>query len=75
MVDAWGKAAERAEKAGFDVIEIHGAPGYLISEFLLPLSNKRTAEYGGDFNGRTRLAFEVVKALRKNWPKDKPLFF
>lgn len=75
IVDAWGKAAARAEKAGFDVIEIHGAHGYLISEFLSPLSNKRTDEYGGDFNGRTRLALEVVKAVRKNWPKEKPLFF
>ncbi|PCI19006.1 MAG: NADH:flavin oxidoreductase / NADH oxidase [Piscirickettsiaceae bacterium] len=74
VVDAWGAAAARANLAGFDVIEIHGAHGYLISEFLSPLTNTRTDEYGGD-NGRTRLACEIVEAVRANWPRSKPLFF
>lgn len=74
IISAWGEAAIRANKAGFDVIEIHGAHGYLISEFLSPLSNLRTDGYGGD-NGRTQLALEVVKAVRENWPEGKPIFF
>lgn len=75
IVNDWGKAAARANEAGFDIIEIHGAHGYLISEFLSPLSNQRTDEYGGDYQGRTRLALEVTKEVRKNWPAHKPLFF
>jgi len=75
IVNDWGRAAARADEAGFDVIEIHGAHGYLISEFLSPLSNLRNDEYGGDFTGRTRLAREVADVVRKNWPDDKPLFF
>ncbi len=75
IVSDWGKAAARADEAGFDVVEIHGAHGYLISEFLSPLSNLRTDEYGGDFTARTRLAREVAEEVRKNWPDDKPLFF
>ena len=74
VVDAWGAAAARADTAGFDVLEIHGAHGYLISEFLSPLSNKRTDAYGGE-EGRTRLAYEVIESVRANWPADKPLFF
>jgi len=75
IVIDWGKAAARANEAGFDVIEIHGAHGYLISEFLSPLSNKRVDEYGGGYQGRSRLALEVTKEVRKNWPEHKPLFF
>jgi len=75
IVKDWGKAALRANEAGFDVLEIHGAHGFLISEFLSPLSNLRTDEYGGDYKGRVRLALEVTKEVRKNWPKQKPLFF
>ncbi len=74
VVDAWGDAAARADAAGFDVLEIHGAHGYLISEFLSPLSNRRKDGYGGE-EGRTRLACEVVESVRANWPDDKPLFF
>jgi len=74
IVAAWGSAAKRADKAGFDVAEIHGAHGYLISEFLSPLTNTRTDEYGGE-KGRIKFACEVVEAVRANWPKHKPLFF
>ena len=60
---------------GFDVVEIHGAHGYLIHEFLSPYSNKRTDAYGGSYENRTRFALEVVDAVRAVWPEDKPLFF
>ncbi|OJJ81743.1 NADH:flavin oxidoreductase/NADH oxidase [Aspergillus glaucus CBS 516.65] len=75
LVQAWGDATKRAVQTGFDTIEIHGAHGYLIHEFLSPVSNKRTDEYGGSFENRTRLALEVVDAARKNMPEDMPLFF
>jgi len=74
LVNKWGDAAARADAAGIDVLEIHGAHGYLISEFLSPLTNTRTDEYGGD-KGRVRLACEIVEAIRANWPEHKPLFF
>ena len=67
-------AAKRALRCGFDVIEIHAAHGYLIHQFLSPLSNDRTDEYGGDFDGRTRLLFKVADAIRHVWPDDRPLF-
>ena len=70
----WADAAERALEAGFDVIEIHNAHGYLIHQFLSPLCNKRNDAYGGDFAGRTRFPLEVAEAVRAAWPKDKPLF-
>ena len=70
----WADAAERALEAGFDVLEIHNAHGYLIHQFLSPLSNKRNDAYGGDFAGRTRFPLEVAEAVRAVWPKDKPLF-
>src|SRR5690606_7222320 len=63
----------RADKAGFDVVEIHGAHGYLISQFLSPLANHRTDEYGGSRENRMRFAIEVSKAVRDAWPADKPL--
>lgn len=75
VVNAFADAAKRAVETGFDVIEIHGAHGYLISSFLSPTSNKRTDEYGGSFENRTRLAVEVVDAVRAVIPKDMPLFF
>ncbi|MFV0131100.1 NADH:flavin oxidoreductase/NADH oxidase [Streptomyces sp. HMX112] len=68
-------AARRALAAGFEVIEIHGAHGYLIGEFLSPHSNRRTDEYGGSFANRTRFALEVVDAVREVWPEELPLFF
>lgn len=68
-------AARRALDAGFEVVEVHGAHGYLIGEFLSPHSNHRTDEYGGSFENRTRFALEVVDAVRAVWPQDLPLFF
>ncbi|MBN2626521.1 MAG: NADPH dehydrogenase, partial [Spirochaetales bacterium] len=71
---SFAQAARRADEAGFDVIEIHGAHGYLISEFLSPLTNKRTDAYGGDEEGRARFLKEVIEAVRKVWPREKPVF-
>jgi 2,4-dienoyl-CoA reductase-like NADH-dependent reductase (Old Yellow Enzyme family) len=67
-------AAERALKIGYQVVEIHGAHGYLIHQFLSPLSNHRTDEYGGVFENRTRLLLEIVSAIRSVWPEKLPLF-
>jgi 2,4-dienoyl-CoA reductase-like NADH-dependent reductase (Old Yellow Enzyme family) len=71
---AFTAAAERALAAGFDLVEIHGAHGYLLHEFLSPLSNQRTDEYGGSFENRTRLMLEVVDSVRQVWPDHLPLF-
>jgi len=67
-------AAARAVKAGFKVIELHGAHGYLIHEFLSPLSNHRTDEYGGSFENRTRLLLEIIESVKEAWPEENPLF-
>lgn len=75
IVRKFGEAARRADEAGFDMIEIHGAHGYLIASFLTPLINERTDDYGGDRAGRMRLALEVAREIRANWPAGKPLFF
>ena len=75
IVKGFVDAAKRAVQAGFDVIEVHGAHGYLISQFLSPTSNKRTDEYGGSFENRIRLALEVVDAVRAVIPPTTPLFF
>ncbi|HEY6155686.1 MAG TPA: NADH:flavin oxidoreductase/NADH oxidase [Candidatus Udaeobacter sp.] len=74
IIAAFAAAARRACDAGFRVIEIHGAHGYLIHEFLSPLSNERTDDYGGSFENRTRMLREVVQAVRTSWPKGAPLF-
>lgn len=71
---AFAEAAARAEQAGFDVVEIHAAHGYLLHQFLSPLANQRTDGYGGSFEARTRLVVEVADAIRAVWPDDKPLF-
>lgn len=75
LVDRFADAAKRALQAGADIIEIHGAHGYLIASFLSPISNRRTDRYGGDRPGRMRLALEVTEAVRGVWPDNKPLFF
>ena len=64
----------RAEKAGFDVVEIHAAHGYLINQFLSPLANKRTDEYGGSLDNRMRLVLELTEEVRAAWPARKPVF-
>jgi 2,4-dienoyl-CoA reductase-like NADH-dependent reductase (Old Yellow Enzyme family) len=74
VVGAFAAAARRALAAGFDVVEIHGAHGYLIHEFLSPLSNTRTDDYGGSFDNRIRLALEVAQAVRNVWPERQPVF-
>lgn len=73
IVDAFVAAAKRALLAGFDTVEIHAAHGYLLNQFLSPLANKRTDEYGGSRENRIRLPLEVTKAVRAVWPEDKPL--
>lgn len=74
IVAAFAAAARRACKAGFRVIEIHAAHGYLIHQFLSPLSNRREDSYGGSFENRTRLCREIVTAVRSSWPEGAPLF-
>ena len=74
VVEAFRRAAIRALEAGFDLVEIHAAHGYLIHEFLSPLANRRTDEYGGSLENRSRLALQVVDAVRGEWPEHLPLF-
>ncbi len=73
--EAFVDGARRAGEAGFEVIELHGAHGYLTHSFLSPLTNRRNDAYGGDRAGRMRFALETVEKLRAVWPDDKPLFF
>jgi 2,4-dienoyl-CoA reductase-like NADH-dependent reductase (Old Yellow Enzyme family) len=74
IVAAFKDAAVRAHKAGFKVIELHGAHGYLINEFLSPASNFRKDEYGGSFENRIRFLLEIIAAVKTAWPEDYPLF-
>jgi 2,4-dienoyl-CoA reductase-like NADH-dependent reductase (Old Yellow Enzyme family) len=74
VVEAFAAAARRALQAGFQVLEIHSAHGYLAHEFYSPLSNFRDDEYGGSFENRTRIGREIVSAVRKVWPENLPLF-
>jgi len=67
-------ATHRAGAAGFDLVEVHAAHGYLLHEFLSPLSNHRTDEYGGSFDNRVRFPLEVIRAVRAVWPQHLPLF-
>src|SRR5512146_1086713 len=74
IVQAFAAAAKRALDAGFRIVEIHGAHGYLIHEFLSPVTNKRADEYGGTFENRTRFLRETIEAVRTIWPGRLPLF-
>ncbi len=74
IVQAFVEATERAMEAGFDLIEIHAAHGYLLHEFLSPLSNQRTDEYGGSFENRIRAVVEITEAVREAWPENRPLW-
>lgn len=73
-ISNWGQAARRAHEAGFDVLEIHGAHGYLLHQFLSPVANQRTDEFGGTPQKRMKFPIEVVREVRKYWPDEKPLF-
>jgi len=75
VLHAFRDATHRATDAGYDIAEIHGAHGYLIHQFLSPVSNHRTDMYGGSRENRMRLALEVAETVRAAWPQDKPLFF
>ncbi|HEX4181403.1 MAG TPA: NADH:flavin oxidoreductase/NADH oxidase [Caulobacteraceae bacterium] len=74
VIVAFREATRRAFDAGFDVVEIHAAHGYLLHEFLSPLSNHRTDDYGGDRAGRMKFPLEVIETVRAVWPTGKPLF-
>ncbi len=74
VIESFRTAAERALDAGFEIAEVHSAHGYLLHEFLSPVTNHREDDYGGDFEGRTRLVREVTSAVREVWPDDKPVF-
>ena len=74
VIADFARAATYAERAGFQVIELHAAHGYLLHEFLSPLSNHRTDAYGGSFENRTRLVCEVAKGVREVWPQTNPLW-
>ena len=75
LIDAYAEAARRAREAGFDVIEIHGAHGYLIAQFMSPLFNQRTDEFGGSYEGRMRFPLEVIRRVRETAGDDMVLFF
>jgi 2,4-dienoyl-CoA reductase-like NADH-dependent reductase (Old Yellow Enzyme family) len=74
LKDAWVSAARRAHAAGYQVLEVHGAHGYLLHQFLSSAANQRTDEYGGSLANRCRLLLEVVEGIRSVWPAEKPLF-
>ncbi len=74
VVEAFADGARRARDAGFRVVEVHAAHGYLLHQFLSPLSNRRDDAYGGSFENRTRLVREVCEAVRAEWPEELPLF-
>lgn len=74
LTQAFVQSAQRADRAGFDVLELHGAHGYLMHSFLSPISNQRTDRYGGSFENRIRFVVETAEAVRAAWPTGKPLF-
>lgn len=73
VIESFQQAALRADRAGFDFIQIHGAHGYLINQFLSPLTNKRNDKYGGTLTNRTRFLREIIRAITSVWPKEKIL--
>jgi len=75
VIDAFVAAARRAEAAGYEILEIHGAHGYLLHQFLSPLTNRRNDGYGGSLENRMRFPVELTRAVRDQWPSDKPLFY
>lgn len=75
VISAWGASARRAAQAGFELLEIHGAHGYLIHQFLSELTNRRSDEWGGGRESRMRFALAVTREVRRHWPEDLPLFF
>lgn len=74
VVESFASAARRSREAGFDIVELHGAHGYLIHSFVSPLSNQRTDGYGGSLANRARFLMEVIDATRREWPSELPLF-
>lgn len=74
LINQFAQAASRAFQAGFQLIELHAAHGYLINEFLSPLSNHREDDYGGNFENRCRFLLEIVKAVKAQWPNELPIF-
>jgi 2,4-dienoyl-CoA reductase-like NADH-dependent reductase (Old Yellow Enzyme family) len=74
VIEDFKSAARRSREAGFEVLEIHAAHGYLLHQFLSPLSNQRTDDYGGSFDNRVKLLLEVTEAVQKEWPSHLPLF-
>lgn len=75
LVEDYGKSARRVDQAGYDVLDIHAAHGYLLHSFLSPVGNSRDDAYGGDIHGRMKMPLEVAESVRANWPSSKPLFF
>jgi 2,4-dienoyl-CoA reductase-like NADH-dependent reductase (Old Yellow Enzyme family) len=75
VIAAHVAACRRSLDAGFDICEIHGAHGYIIQQFLSPITNRRQDGYGGDLPGRMRFCLELIEAVRAAWPADRPLFF
>ncbi|BAV06581.1 2,4-dienoyl-CoA reductase [Filimonas lacunae] len=74
VINDFVSATKRAREAGYDVVEIHGAHGYLLHQFYSPISNQRTDEYGGSFENRVKLLLEITRAVKKEWGNEKPLF-
>ena len=75
VLNAFRESTLRSIDAGYEIVEVHGAHGYLIHQFLSPVSNHRTDAYGGDIQGRMRFALEVAETVYDAWPKDKPIFY